>query len=383
MSVRQPRFEVHKAQKIAAALLLIFALQDLWLVAHLPLTMAETRNSLVGKTLWSESQLGNARSALIAGDSILTVRLAGFLPSAAQHWPGGTRKFSVYAAPSRWLVRLPFVVFGLWLGGALWWVTRRLFGDEGGYVALGLYCFSPSILLTSATAEFPILAGWGLFGLVFTSIGVAHTLYAPAKKWRARILLLGLAIGLTAAANVSAVVAGLLFATVLMIYLAPGRRLHSLVILIVGSALGLVVVLFCFGFSLRDLHAAELLPNVEYLSFTAHRIAAFQSAPGGLLATVTFLSFFAVFLLWRRTRYFGNCAPLTLALLLPWWPGEFVPSGSLICALPFALVFVGGIYADLLDTKLFAGRFRKYVAFAALLLVGASALLSLTVVLSA
>jgi hypothetical protein len=55
----------------------------------------------------------------------------------------------------------------------------------------------------------------------------------------------------------------------------------------------------------------------------------------------------------------------------------------LICALPFAFVFIGGIYADLLDTKFFAGRFRKFVAFAALLLVGASAVLSLTVVLGA
>src|SRR3954452_7052859 len=99
MSVRQPRFEVHKAQKIAAALLLIFALQELWLVAHLPLTMAETRNSLVGKALWSESQLGNARSPLIPGDSILTLRLAGILPALTRYLPRSDSKFSVYAAP--------------------------------------------------------------------------------------------------------------------------------------------------------------------------------------------------------------------------------------------------------------------------------------------
>src|SRR5690349_19348970 len=184
MNSRTVRFEVHKAQKIAAALLLLFLLQTLWLVGHLPLTLAETRNALVGQALWSGRALSNARSPLIPGDSILTLRCAGLLPSLARCWH--SRAFSIYAAPNRWLVRLPFVAFGAWLGGALWWVSRRLFGDEGGYVALGLYCFSPAVLIASANVDSGILASWGLFGLVFTAIGVAHTLYAPSQRWRPR-----------------------------------------------------------------------------------------------------------------------------------------------------------------------------------------------------
>jgi hypothetical protein len=380
MSLRQPRFEIHRAQKIAAALLLIFAIQELWLVAHLPLTMAETRNALVGKALWSSSQLGNVRSPLIPGDSIFTLRLAGILPAIARHWPRNDTKFSVYAAPSRWLVRLPFVAFGLWLGGALWWVARRIFGDEGGYVALGLYCFSPPMLIAGASVDSAILASWGLFGLVFTGIGVAHTLYAPARRWRPRILLLGLAIGLTAAASISAAVAGLLLATVFMLYLAPGRRLHSLTIVIIGSALGGIVFLLCFGCNIRDVKAAGLIPNSEYLHFTVRRVVAFQSVPGAMLEIVAFLACTLVFLLWRRTRYFGTLAPLVVAFFLPWWPGEFLAGGSVIWSLPFAMVFIGGIYADLLERRLFGGRFRKLVGFTALLLVGASAVLSLMVV---
>jgi hypothetical protein len=380
MSLRQPRFQIHKAQKIAAALLLICAIQELWLVAHRPLTMAETRNALAGKALWSSSQLGNARSPLIPGDSILTLRLAGILPAIARHWPRNDTKFSVYAAPSRWLVRLPFVAFGLWLGGALWWVARRIFGDEGGYVALGLYCFSPPMLIAGASADSAILASWGLFGLVFTGIGVAHTLYAPAKRWRPRILLLGLAIGLTAAASVGAAVAGLLLATVFMLYLAPGRRLYSLMIVMIGSAVGGVVFLLCFGFNIRDLNAAGLIPNSEYLHFTVRRVGAFQSVPGAMLEIVTFVACTLVFLLWRRTQYFGNLAPLVVALVLPWWPGEFFPSGSVIWSLPFAMVFVGGIYGDLLERRSFAGRFRKLVACTAFVVLGASAVLSLMVV---
>ena len=178
MTTRRPRFEVHRAQKIAAALLVVFLVQCLWLVAHLPLTMAETRSALAGQSLWSSRQLTGANSPLIPGDSILELRCAGLLPSIARKWAPQNRSFSIYAAPNRWLVRLPFALFGAWLGAALWWVARRIFGNEGGYVALGLYCTSPAMLLASATVGSGILAAWGLFGLIYTAIGVAHTLYA-------------------------------------------------------------------------------------------------------------------------------------------------------------------------------------------------------------
>ena len=42
-----------------------------------------------------------------------------------------------------WLAAFPYLIFGLLLGGSLWYVARRLFGNAGGYVALALYCFSP------------------------------------------------------------------------------------------------------------------------------------------------------------------------------------------------------------------------------------------------
>lgn len=381
MNSRSLRFEIHRAQKIAAAFLVIFLIQSLWLAAHLPLTMVETRNALAGEALWSQRPLSNARSPLIPGDSILTLRLAGVLPSIARWFQRDAREFSIYAAPSRWLVRLPFVLFGLWLGGALWWVARRLFGDSGGYIALGLYCFSPPILLASATVDSAILASWGLFGLVFTAIGVAHTLYAPAAKWRPRIVLLGVAIGLTAASSLSAALAGVFLGEIFMLYLAPGRRLHALGILIVGCGIGALILLACFGFNFRDVSAAALLPNSEYLALTSRRMRQFLSLPGGPVELLAFLSAVFVLCLWRRTRYFGNVAPLLVAIAVPWWPGQF-SSGSALRALPFAMVFVGGIYADLLQPRFFAGRFHRFVAVTAVVLIGASAVLSLVVVTS-
>jgi hypothetical protein len=382
MTIGTRRFQVHKAQKIAAALLLIFLLQALWLVAHLPFNMAETRNALVGRSLWTSHQLLGAHSPLIPGDSILALRCAGLLPALSDRLHIG-HSFSVYAAPNRWLVRLPFVAFSVWLGGALWWVSRRIFGDEGGYIALGLYCLSPPILLASATAESPILAAWGLFGLVFTAIGVAHTLYAPASKWRTRIVLFGVAVGLTAAANVGASVAGLALGAAFMLYLAPGRRLASLAIVTASSLIGAIVLLLCFGFDFRELAAAALIPNREYVSFTAHRVVRFLLIPGAVLEIFAFLALLLVFVLWRRARYFGNAAPLLPALLLPWWPGQYLPGASIVWALPFVFSFVGGVYADLLESRFFHGRFRRMIAATACVLVAAGAVLSLMLVANA
>src|SRR5215467_3149421 len=36
-----------------------------------------------------------------------------------------------------WLTRAPYIVFGTLLGGSLWYVSRRLYGNSGGFIALG------------------------------------------------------------------------------------------------------------------------------------------------------------------------------------------------------------------------------------------------------
>src|SRR5947207_9340795 len=45
-----------------------------------------------------------------------------------------------------WYLRLPFILFGLLRGAALWYVARRLYGQRGAYLALALYCFSPRMV---------------------------------------------------------------------------------------------------------------------------------------------------------------------------------------------------------------------------------------------
>ena len=58
--------------------------------------------------------------------------------------------------------------------------------------------------------------------------------------------------------------------------------------------------------------------------------------------------------LWPRARYFGNTAPLLVAVLflilalgMPHFPGL----GFQLLAVPFLFVFVAGIAADLLETR--------------------------------
>ena len=76
-----------------------------------------------------------------------------------------------------------------------------------------------------------------------------------------------------------------------------------------------------------------------------------QSSPALVIALPVAL---ITYLAWRRTRYFGNTAPLLVAALFlvlglgtPHYPGL----GFQFMAVPFLFVFVAGIAADLLETR--------------------------------
>jgi hypothetical protein len=178
------------------------------------------------------------------GDGTFAYRVAG-LPLTAQRlallavdhfrapenklYPGGSLNGSTWESRHQlasvlYLIHMPFALFAAWLGAGLWWVSRRLFGNEGAFLALGLYCFCPAVVRMAVTPNNDVLAMWGLYGLVYAAIGVAHAMQGPRRKWRPRIVLLMVAIGLTAAAHVLAAVAGVAAALALMLYLAHRRR---------------------------------------------------------------------------------------------------------------------------------------------------------------
>src|ERR1700686_988860 len=136
-------FRVGRPQVFAGLMLLAFMAQCLWTANTRRLSDLEYRYIAAGLTGPGENPV-NA-SPFTGWIAALPVRLTTLARRVAT-----PRVSAAVAVPRRWLLRLPFIIFGVWLGGALWWVARRLFDDEGGYVALALYCTSPAMISTSS-----------------------------------------------------------------------------------------------------------------------------------------------------------------------------------------------------------------------------------------
>jgi hypothetical protein len=285
-----------------------------------------------------------------------------------------------------WLARLPYIVFGVLLGASLWYVARRLYGNAGGYIALTLYCFSPLILRNSTLwlTQPEMGAAWGAFGAIFTAIAVSHTLYAPREvvlwNWR-RIVLLGLSLALAIGCRFSLVI--LLPVTLaFMLYVAPTRRFAALAIW--ASALGVALLLLFASYAFQPGTFWQGIGHARFFRFSWHAFAMrggyqhlffqlLQSGPALLIALPVALVAYAA---WRRTRYFGNTAPLLLAalfLILGLATPHNLGAGFVLIAIPFLFVFISGVIADLLDT-----RQRGLVMASAWGLLAANALVNLT-----
>ncbi len=248
------------------------------------------------------------------------------------------------------LMRLPFIFCGLCLGAALWWVTRRLFGNEGGFVALTLYCFSPEIVRACTYPNAEILATFGVFAAVYTAIGVAHAMQGPRKKWRPRIVLLTAAFGFTASAHVSAVLLAFLFAIGFMIYLAERRRAY-LIPIFMYSGIGTLLLLFASYAFRPDAFSYVFRSAAARMWFSlAPAKVFFSSLPNAgisLAAAIALLLFLAV----KRSHYFGNFAALLVAVPLLLVITTGVQTQAWLWALPFLLTLIGGVFADALETK--------------------------------
>ncbi len=187
--------------------------------------------------------------------------------------------------------------------------------------------------------------------MVYTAIGVAHTLYAPPRKWVPRILILGLSIGFALATALWSITLVLL-AFVFMVYLAPGRHRNILTVFLGASGVALAAygaITWWMG-SWMPGPRAWLHPQA---TLALLRNMAFVFSDGYVLPGMFALAlmFYGT---WKRARYFGNTAPLVTAfatvLLF-----ALVVAGRIWVAplgLSFAFVFVGGVAADVLETGL-------------------------------
>jgi hypothetical protein len=355
--MRMPKIEFRRPQMLAAALLFLFAVQCLWVVHHQVLTGRDYQYARCGRELWEKpsplagyfTSCGNISDGTFAyraaGLPLTLERVLAGQPRSASPW-----EISHLVRDVLFLLRLPFIFFGVWLGGGIWWVARRLYGNEGGFIALALYCFSPEMIRVCVQPNNEILAAWGMYGLLYTAIGLAHTMQGPVKKWRPRLTLLALALGLTAMAHVAAAILGLLLAMGFMFYLAEGKRLQVLPVLAAATVGAFLILLASYTFNLDALsYVFQSADAVLWVSWSGarHMLAALPNA--GI--TIAALVALTLYLLHRRSRYFGNSTPFIVAGLLLSVETTGVHSESWIWALPFVFTFTGGVFADVLESR--------------------------------
>lgn len=356
-SSRLRKFRFDRPQQYAALLLLGLLLQCLFVIQRAPLTESDYQYARCGREMWEKPSplAGYFTSCGNIHDGTLAYRAAG-LPLTIQRLMLGqgadtsTWEMRHELSAVRLLLRIPFTLIALLLGGALWWVTRRLFGNAGGYVALGLYCFSPLVVNAATTPGSEMLTALGMFAAIYTGMGVAHAMHGPPRKWRPRILLLTLAFGLVAASHVVAILPMLLLVTVFMVYLAVGHR-SPLPMILLMCAVGMLFLVFASYAFHPDAFTYYFRSGAGRFAFSFGPAKAFFKALPNAGITIAGGTALVLCLLTRRSRYFGNTAPLLCALLLL----PLVPTGVFgeprLWALPFLLTFAGGVFADVLETR--------------------------------
>jgi len=369
------RFRFNLPQRIAAGLLALFLAQGLWLTGHQTLADRDYQYARCGREMWERPSAlaGYFTSCGNIHDGVLAYRVAGLpltlnllvergldhfrkpedrvvqVGSEADGDPAGeelsTWELRHQLTHILLLLRLPFLAAGCLLGGGLWWVTRRLYGNFGGYTALALYCFSPAVLRACIVPGPEVLAALGVFGGVYTCIGVAHAMQGPRRKWRPRIVLLTAAFGLAAAAHIAALPVVALVGLACMLWVAEGRRSQVLPVLMVAMAGALVMVFACYGFSPDAFsYVFRSASGLVWVSLDPAR--RFFSTLGNAGITVAAAAALALFLGLRKSWYFGNTAPLFCAVVLFLLVMTGAPGSPWLWALPFLLTFVGGVFAD-------------------------------------
>ena len=333
-----PAFRVGRPQQLAALLLLLFLGECLWVISRQRLTSEDYRYARCGREMWERpSPLAGYFTTCgnLNGDGTFAYRVAG-LPLTMQRlvllatdhfrkpedrlYIGGQLNGSTWEARHQigyvvYLMHIPFVLFAMWLGGGLWWVARRLFGNEGGFLALALYCFCPAIVRSAVIPNNELLAMWGLYGVVYTAIGVAHAMHGPRRKWKPRILLLTLALGLTAAAHLLAAMLGFLASLILMFYLAERRR-SAVLLIVTYAAIGAFVIEFAF-FSFRPQPFSYVFTGgAARFWFALDGVKGFciWTSPTGPSSS-RFGIALIVYAGFRRSRYFGNTTPLMMTFV--------------------------------------------------------------------
>lgn len=390
------RFQFGRPQRIAAGFLLLFLAQGLWVAGRQTLTDRDYQYARCGRETWERPSAipGYYTTCGNIHDGVIVYRLAGlpltlnFLAQRAlDHFrkPEDRVVQTTGEEISTWelrhqmthvllFLRLPFLLAGCVLGGGLWWVSRRLYGNLGGYTALGLYCFTPAILQACLTPSAEVLAALGVYAGVYTAIGVAHAMQGPSARWRPRIALLIASLGLAASAHIASLPVAALLGIVLMLWVAEGHRSRVLPVVLMAFVGALVLLFACYGFS-PDAFSYVFRSSAGFLWFSGDPVRRFISALPNAGITLAAFAALLFYVSLRRSRYFGNTAPLFCALVLFLLVMTGAPGSPWIWALPFLLTFIGGVFADIYEGP--RGRLALYAAGAILVLQAVFCLINL------
>jgi hypothetical protein len=351
------RFRFDRPQKIAALLLLLLLGECLWQISRNPLTDSDYQYARCGREMWERPSpiAGYFTSCGNIHDGVLAYRMAG-LPLTLQRLILGqgsdtsTWEMRHELSYVRLLLRLPFTLAALLLGGALWWVTRRLFGNTGGFVALAFYCVSPAIVVAGSRPNAEITTALGVFAVIYTAIGVAHAMQGPRRKWRPRIVLLAAGLALVAASHAAALLLTLPMALIFMVYLAERNRTAAPLVIIEGT-LGAFVLLFaCYAFH-PDALTYYFRSGAGRVGFNTLAARAHLLSFGNAGIAIALASAAVLYVATRRSRYFGNTAALIMALCFLPLVTTGVFGQPWLWAMPFLMAFVGGVFADALETR--------------------------------
>lgn len=347
------RFRFNRPQQIAAVLLALLLAQCIWVIGHklelqpgqkLALIEVQAKHPPRTAYIHFDDQLhdGILARRLVEFPLAVEALLTGHAPSAF------TPRTPPEIAAAHWLTCLPFTLAALILGGCLWWVTRRLYGNTGGYIALAFYCFAPPVIAAATTPNSDIWAALGLFAAVYTAIGVAHAMQGPRRKWRPRIVLLIIILGVLAAAHIAAWILALVFLIGFMLYVIEGKRAYLPALVAVWIIDSLLIL-----FALWEFHPQAFLWALRggALGPSLQPVQHLFGAPGNAAITAATAIALICYAASRRIRYFGNSTPLIVAVVILAHTTPDIFSQTSLWALPFVLTFIGGVFADVLDTR--------------------------------
>jgi hypothetical protein len=132
---------------------------------------------------------------------------------------------------------------------------------------------------------------------------------------------------------------------------------------VIWAAAGVVGFVLFFGFYFFHAHAfSESMKSAAFWGATwrgfvipgVYKQVAVELGRACPALALAFPAAIVAYIAWPRARYFGNTAPLLVAVLfiiLGMAHPHVAGAGFLLAAMPFLLIFVSGVAADLLETS--------------------------------